>query len=91
MDRGISDRTGELNVKHFLSVNENGLQLMLYMTLIAAMLLMFYKRINEIGFVTAKRRFTIEIEDMIIAMAIIYCGGDISKYGDIDYQRHIPK
>ena len=81
----------ELNFKHFLSVNENGLQVMLYMTLIAAMLLMLYKRINEIGFVTAKRRFTMEIEDLITAMAIIYCGGDIGKYGEIDYQRHIPK
>lgn len=81
----------ELNFKHFLSVNENGLQVMLYMTLIAAMLLMLYKRINEIGFVTAKRRFTMEIEDVITAMAIIYCGGDIRKYGEIDYQRHIPK
>jgi len=81
----------ELNFKHFLSVNENGLQVMLYMTLIAAMLLMLYKRINEIGFVTAKRRFTLEMEDLVTAMAIIYCGGDIEKYGEIDYQRHIPK
>ncbi len=81
----------ELNFKHFLSVNENGLQVMLYMTLIVAMLLMLYKRTNEIGFVTAKRRFTMEIEDMITAMAIIYCGGDIGKYGEVDYQRHIPK
>ena len=52
---------------------------------------MLYKRINEIGFVTAKRRFAMEIEDMITAMVIIYCGGDIGKYGEIDYQRHIPK
>lgn len=81
----------ELNFKHFLSVNENGLQVMLYMTLIAAMLLMLYKRTNEIGFVTAKRRFTMEIEDMITAMAIIYCGGDIAKYGEVDFRRHIPK
>ncbi|MEI6751765.1 MAG: IS4 family transposase [Paludibacter sp.] len=81
----------ELNFKHFLSVNENGLQVMLYMTLIAAMLLMLYKRTNEIGFVAAKRRFTMEIEDMITAMAIIYCGGDIGKYGEVDFRRHIPK
>ena len=81
----------ELNFKHFLSVNENGLQVMLYMTLIAAMLLMLYKRTNEIGFVTAKRRFTMEIEDMITAMAIIYCGGDIGKYGEVDFRRYVPK
>lgn len=81
----------ELNFKHFLSVNENGLQVMLYMTLIVAMLLMLYKRTNEIGFVTAKRRFTMEIEDMITAMAIIYCGGDIGKYGEVEFRRYIPK
>lgn len=81
----------ELNFKHFLSVNENGLQVMLYMTLIAAMLLMLYKRTNEIGFVTAKRRLTMEIEDMITAMAIIYCGGDIRKYGEVDFSRYVPK
>jgi transposase len=81
----------ELNFKHFLSVNENGLQVMLYMTLIAAMLLMLYKRTNEIGFVTAKRRLTMEIEDMITAMAIIYCGGDIGKYGEVDFRRYVPK
>jgi hypothetical protein len=81
----------ELNFKHFLSVNENGLQVMLYMTLIAAMLLMLYKRTNEIGFVTAKRRFTMEIEDIITAMAIIYCGGDIGKYGEVEFRRYIPK
>lgn len=37
------------------------------------MLLMLYKRITEISFVTEKRRFTMGIEDMITAMAIIYC------------------
>jgi len=81
----------KFNFKHFLSINENGLQVMLYMTLIAAKLLMLYKRINEIGFVTAKRIFTMEIDDLINAISIIICGGDIGKNGEIDYQRHIPK
>ena len=52
---------------------------------------MLYKLTNEIGFVTAKRRFTMETEDIITAMARIYYGGDIGKYGEVDYQRHIPK
>ena len=81
----------ELNFKHFLSVNENGLQVMLYMTLITAMLLMVYKRLNEIGFTTAKRRFSIELEDAVLKMAILFCGGDIEKLGTIGYRKLIPK
>lgn len=81
----------ELNFKHFLSLSENGLQVVLYMTLIAAMLLMIYKRENEIGFTTAKRRLMMEMETLITAMAIIFTGGDIKKYGRVDYARLIPK
>lgn len=47
----------ELNGKHLLSMNENGIQVVLYMTLIVAMLLLIYKRVNAIGYKTAKRRF----------------------------------
>jgi len=50
----------ELNFKHFISTCENGIKIMVYMTLILAMLLMIYKRINQLGYKTAKRRFTIE-------------------------------
>ena len=82
----------ELNFKHFLSVNENGIQVMMYMTLIAAMMLMIYKKENGIGFTTAKRRLTIEVEDIVTFLAVLYYGGDISKYGKLDYyQRFIPK
>ena len=82
----------ELNFKHFLSVSENGLHVMMYMTLITAMLLMIYKKENGIGFNTAKRRFTIEIEDITTMLAVVYCGGDINKYGEIDYYRRlVPK
>ncbi|HOU27652.1 MAG TPA: hypothetical protein PLD76_06330, partial [Paludibacteraceae bacterium] len=52
---------------------------------------MLYKRTNGIGFVAAKKRFAMEIEDIITTMAIIYCGGDIGKYGEVDFRRHIPK
>lgn len=81
----------ELNFKHFLSLSENGLQVVLYMTLIAAMLLMIYKKQNEIGFTTAKRRFMMELESVIIAWAIILAGGDINKYGMINHAKFIPK
>ncbi len=47
----------ELNVSHLVSLNKNGIQVMLYMTLIVAMLILIYKKANKIGYKTAKRRF----------------------------------
>jgi len=47
-----------------MSVNENGIKIILYMTLIASMMILIYKRINEFGYKTAKRRFSIELDDI---------------------------
>ena len=49
---------------------------MLYMTLIVAMLVLMYKYTNNIGYKTAKRRFTIEMRNLIISMIVIECGGN---------------
>jgi hypothetical protein len=68
----------ELNASHFLSVSENGIKVVLYMTLIASMLLMLYKKINELGYKTAKRRFTMEIWETIVKIIVKDCGGDPS-------------
>jgi len=68
----------ELNASHFLSVSENGIKVMLYMTLIASMLLLLYKKINELGYKTAKRRFTIELWEVLITIIVKECGGDPS-------------
>lgn len=68
----------ELNFAHFVSVNENGIQILLYMTLILAMLILIYKKANGLGYKTAKRRFMIEMWDIIAKMMIEYSGGDPS-------------
>ena len=68
----------ELNFSHFMSTSENGIKIILYMTLILSMLLLIYKRINNIGYKTAKRRFGIELDELIIAMIVRFCGGDPS-------------
>jgi hypothetical protein len=52
---------------------------MLYMTLIAAMMIMIYKKENEIGFKTAKCRMIIELETLITAITVILSGGDLKK------------
>jgi IS4 transposase len=66
----------ELNASHLVSLNKNGIQVILYMTLIAAMMVLIYKKANNIGYKTAKRRFTMEIRDLTIAMIVVQCGGD---------------
>ena len=66
----------ELGASHFLSVSENGIKVVLYMTLIASMLLLLYKKTNDLGYKTAKRRFTIELWETIVKIIVKECGGD---------------
>lgn len=68
----------ELNFSHFMSTNQNGIKIILYMTLILSMLILIYKRLNNVGYKTAKRRFSIELDELIIAMIVRFCGGDPS-------------
>jgi len=69
----------ELNFSHFLSLSENGIQVILYMTLITAMLVMIYKKENDLGYKTAVRRMMIELESLIMAVVVIQSGGDLRK------------
>jgi hypothetical protein len=66
----------ELNFSHFLSTNENGIKNVLYITLILAILILVYKKINNLGYKTAVRRFKIELDELIMKMTIIFAGGD---------------
>lgn len=70
----------ELHVSHLVSLNSNGIKVMLYMTLIVAMLILIYKHANNIGYKTAKRRFKMEIRNLAIAMIILQCEGKIEKF-----------
>lgn len=66
----------ELNVSHLVSLNKNGIEVMLYMTLIVAMLILIYKHANNIGYKTAKRRFKMDIRNLVIAIIVTKCGGN---------------
>ena len=66
----------ELNASHLVSLNKNGLQVMLYMTLITSMLVLIYKKGNKQGYKTSKRRFAMEVRDLAIALIVVQCGGD---------------
>jgi len=68
----------QLSFKHFISTNENGIKVILYMTMIMAMLILMYKKANNLGFTDAKRRLYYELEDFYAAILIENSGGDPS-------------
>ena len=68
----------ELNFSHITSTSENGMQVMPYMTLITSMLVLIYKRENNVGYKTAVRRISIELNEFIIKLIVKHCGGDPS-------------
>lgn len=66
----------EFGFKHFLSRNENGIRVMMYMTAIAAMFIYTYRKLNRIdGLKIAKLRFINELEREIIQIIIELCQG----------------
>lgn len=69
----------ELNVSHLVSLSKNGTEVMIYMTLIVAMLILIYKKANNLGYKTAKRRFVMELRELITAIMIVLSGGDPAK------------
>jgi hypothetical protein len=40
---------------------------------------MIYKKENNIGYKTARRRMEMELQDVILAIAVARTGGDLSK------------
>lgn len=53
---------------------------MIYMTMILAILIIAYKKLNKLkGFKIAKLRFEIELENEIIQAIVVLCGGDPTK------------
>jgi hypothetical protein len=66
-----------LNFKHLLNRSENGIRVILYVTMIAAILLTAYKKINHLkGFKIAKQKFEQELETAILKNLIVLCGGN---------------
>ncbi|NLD46586.1 MAG: IS4 family transposase [Clostridiaceae bacterium] len=72
----------ELNFKHFMSTNINGIKIILYMTLILAMLIIMFKKLNNVGYKTAKRRFYYQLDDLILDMVYVLA----KQYPDFVYR-----
>ncbi len=71
----------ELNFKHFVSRSENGIRVMMYATLILALLILVYKEKNKIlSYKIAKIRFTNELDMEITKEIVLASGGSISKF-----------
>lgn len=69
-----------LNLNHLVSRTPNGIKVMLYMTLISAMLIIVFKKLNKIkSYKIAKLQFELELEKDIIKAIVVLCGGDPNK------------
>ena len=68
------------NFSHLVNRSENGIKVVLYVTMIAAILLSAYKKeMGQAGFKIPKLKFAHELETEIIKQLICICGGDPEK------------
>lgn len=73
-----------LNFSHLISRNLNGVKVVMYMTLITAVLLIVYKKLNDLkGYKIPKLKFTQEQEILIIKDIVKRCGGNPDKINQI--------
>jgi hypothetical protein len=73
----------EMNFKHFISYSENGIKVMLYVILTAAMLILIYKKLNSVeSYKRAKKLFIEDLDTELIREIVTLCGGnpDASPY-----------
>ena len=74
----------ELNFSHLISRNINGIKVVLYTTLITAILLTVYKKLNKLkGYKIPKLKFSHELEYNLMTEIVMFCGGEPSKLKDI--------
>jgi transposase len=70
----------ELDLSQLVCRHPNGIQVMIYMKLIVAILLIAYKKLNKItGYKMAKLYFCNELESALIREIVVMCGGDPGK------------
>ncbi len=70
----------ELNFNHLINRSENGIKVMLYCTMIAAILLLVYKETNGLkGYKIMKQKFVNDLEKSLMKDLVILCGGDPNK------------
>ena len=65
-----------LDFSHLLSTKRNGLEISMYMTMIAAMLILIYARRNKCGFRAGKEWMKHELSNLVMAIGIMQNGGN---------------
>jgi IS4 transposase len=66
-----------LGLEHLLSYEQKAIEVMLYVRLIAAMLILIYKQKNQLSsYKIAKEKFVAELEMQLIKQLIADCGGN---------------
>jgi hypothetical protein len=74
----------ELSFSHLINRSENGIRIILYMTMIATILLFVYKAQNKLkGYKIMKLKFVQDIEKLIAIDFVMMCGGDPYKAAKI--------
>ncbi|WP_330444543.1 IS4 family transposase [Flavivirga abyssicola] len=69
-----------LHFKHLVNQSENGIKVMMYMTMIVGILLLLYKKLNNVkSYKIAKYEFTEELNMEIIREIVVICEGDPRK------------
>lgn len=67
----------ELNLTHLLNRSENGVKVVLYATLISAILLLVYKKSNQLsGYKIMKQKFLQDLEKSMVRDFVVLSGGD---------------
>ena len=70
----------ELNFSHLINRSENGIKVILYATMTAAILLLAYKELNGLkGYKIMKQKFLNDLEKSLMKDLVIMCGGDPNK------------
>lgn len=73
-----------LNLNHLVSRNQNGIRVMLYMTLITAILITVFRKLNKISsFKIAKLKFETQLDNALIEEIVVMAGGDLNKISHI--------
>lgn len=78
-----------LDFSHLLSTKKNGLEVSMYMTMIAAMLILIYARRNKCGFRSGKEWMKHELSNLVMAVAIMQNGGKPEDFM-VKYQVTLP-
>lgn len=74
----------QINFSHLLNRNLNGIKVMVYMSLILSMLIIVYKKKNNLtGYKIVMLKITNELQKHLIREIVILSGGDPAKVADI--------